>query len=554
MALKAVFQDAARRLGPIFLLGIAANALTLSYPFLLKTVMERLDANGLSGGGLVPLICLVTVLGFGVGASRDYAIGKLAARFDRKLSRLLLDKVIALPYLDLRARTTGEWLINLKRVEDLKWVFGQIGSHALFDLLLVVGYLGFLFYYQPSIALLYCGLAISMVSLMRAMSVRVCNLIEEGYFHKAQAETQVAECLRYPLSVRLYRLGGWIAGRWSPPQQSAVEAFRKSDAWGALSFSIFELARQSSPLLILAWKLPQVGHGEMTLGTAVATSTVFSLALEPFLRLSSFTAQLGKSLQGYRALDAILRLPERSAGIAPSPSGAVAVEARKLSFAYPPGNPTLHGIDFRVEAGECIGISGRSGCGKTTLFHLVAGLLAPGAGELRVQGSVGFVPQNSEIFTGTILENIALGDPTPDAARALHCAELASATEFVVQQPQGLDTRIGEGGGSLSRGQSQRIMLARALYWEPTILILDEPTSALDTVTEKALFRSFEKIRKGRTVVMAAHRLETLAVCDRILVMANGRIVQSGAHRELLSDDGAYSRLWEARFAGLSPN
>jgi ATP-binding cassette subfamily B protein len=223
------------------------------------------------------------------------------------------------------------------------------------------------------------------------------------------------------------------------------------------------------------------------------------------------------------------------------------------------GNETpyvLANLSFDIKPGELVAIVGRSGSGKTTLAKLLVGFHAPTEGKLTVDGyglgvidkeyyraQVGYVMQSNLLFSGTIAENIAAGDESPDRRRIEEVAKMADAHAFIAKLPLGYDQVVGERGVGLSGGQVQRLCIARALYHDPRLLVFDEATSALDTQSESNILSNMHDILKGRTAVVIAHRLSTIMRADKILVLYDGAIVEQGRHEELLDRKGMYYQL-----------
>lgn len=225
-------------------------------------------------------------------------------------------------------------------------------------------------------------------------------------------------------------------------------------------------------------------------------------------------------------------------------AGQPLIELANVSYRYPGTvRDTLHGVSFTLMAGSTLGLVGASGCGKTTLLDVILGLLPPTAGSVLAAGKsiypdpgawqrqIGYIPQSIYLTDDTIRRNVAFGLPDGDIAdeQVWQALEMAQLREFVLSLPEGLDTRVGERGVRLSGGQRQRIGIARALYHAPAILVLDEATSALDNATEDEFMKAIYALRTSRTIIIVAHRLSTVEYCDRILTLAEGRVVASQA-------------------------
>jgi ATP-binding cassette subfamily B protein len=237
-------------------------------------------------------------------------------------------------------------------------------------------------------------------------------------------------------------------------------------------------------------------------------------------------------------------------------TGAFAFE--KVSYTYPSAKtPAIDDVSFTIREGECVAFVGGSGAGKSTILNLIIGFRRPVRGRILLDGadmetldlrtyrkSLAVVTQQTILFSGAIRDNITYGQGKVDDRKVQEAIDMANAAEFISRFPGGLKTIIGEGGKTLSGGQMQRVAIARALIRDPRVIILDEATSSLDVISEFQVQQAIERLIKGRTTFIVAHRLSTIRIADRIVVMKNGRCEEMGTHDELLAKKGEFFHLW----------
>jgi ABC-type multidrug transport system fused ATPase/permease subunit len=299
-------------------------------------------------------------------------------------------------------------------------------------------------------------------------------------------------------------------------------------------------------------------------GELVSFMTAFLLAYEPAKRIARLNIDLHNALTGVQVLFDVLDLPDRQPA-QPKPDVQVArgrIEFDQVLFAYRAGSPVLQRMSFAAQPGEVTAFVGPSGGGKSTIFNLVLSLYTPDGGAIRLDGQdyssvseesirrrISFVGQDVFLFHGTIRYNIGLGRPDATEAEIIAAARAAHADEFISQFAAGYDTMVGEQGAQLSGGQRQRVAIARALIRNAPIILLDEPTAALDTESERFVQDAMGKLIKGRTTLVIAHRLHTIAQADMIHVVEKGVIVESGRHAELLAHSGRYAHFHRMRFS-----
>jgi subfamily B ATP-binding cassette protein HlyB/CyaB len=303
--------------------------------------------------------------------------------------------------------------------------------------------------------------------------------------------------------------------------------------------------------------------GDLTVGGLIAFNMLSGRVNAPILKLSSLWQDFTQMKVSIKRLGDIMDAPSEPA-FRPSRSTPPDVQGRvtfeHVGFRYSPKAPeVLTDLSFEIQPGEVIGVVGVSGAGKTTLMRLIQRLYTPESGRILIDGmdlnlvdtswlrrQMGVVGQDTLLFNRSVRENIALADASLNMEAVMNAAKLAGAHDFILQLPEGYDTVIGERGSKLSGGQRARIAIARALATNPKLLLLDEATASLDYESERLIHDNMASIAKGRTVVIVAHRLSTLRLADRILVLDGGRLIETGNHPKLMTQQGRYASLYKA--------
>lgn len=304
--------------------------------------------------------------------------------------------------------------------------------------------------------------------------------------------------------------------------------------------------------------------GLMTVGGLSAILSYATQYAKPFNEISGVIAELQNAIVcAQRIFELIDEEPEPSdAGLEELSEIKGNVEIKNVFFSYSPDRPLIRNFNLKVEPGQRIAIVGPTGCGKTTLINLLMRFYDVQSGEITVEGrniadvtrkslrkGYGMVLQDTWLRTGTIRDNIVIGKPDATDDEIIAAAKATHAHSFIKRLPQGYDTPVGEDGGGLSVGQKQLLCITRVMLSAPPMLILDEATSSIDTKTELRVQRAFEKLMKGKTSFIVAHRLSTIMSADCILVMRDGNVIEQGTHSELMSKNGFYAELYNSQFA-----
>jgi len=352
-------------------------------------------------------------------------------------------------------------------------------------------------------------------------------------------------------------------------------------AWlKALQFPVVGFLYASSVIFLLVLGGWQISQRNLTGSEFVSYLAAVGFLIDP---IAHVTDNYNEFKQGEASVDRIFELFAIQPAVVEQPTALTLppvtgkVEYQNISFSYPaslkvglatdselePPAPVLHQLNVLIYPGEMVALVGASGAGKTTLVNLLPRFYDPQAGQILVDGvdirtvtlaslrhQIGIVPQETILFSGTIAQNIAFGQPQFDLATVEAAAKIANAHQFIRQFSQGYHTWVGERGVNLSGGQKQRLAIARAVLLNPRILILDEATSALDSESESLVQEALERLMQDRTVLIIAHRLATVRKANRILVLEKGEVVESGNHTELLGQGGRYARFYAQQFHG----
>jgi len=314
-------------------------------------------------------------------------------------------------------------------------------------------------------------------------------------------------------------------------------------------------------------------RSSISLGDFVAFTQYLSMLVWPMISLGWAVnlLQRGKASLG-RINQMFAETPEIMSPIKPRSLGGTRISIRDLTFAYPTAEgrsdtPALSDLQLTIEQGTSLGIVGLTGSGKSTLAHLIPRVFDPPVGTVciggidirdidiaKLRGSIGFVPQDPFLFSATIAENIAFGNPTANDDQVREAARLAGIHDEILEFPQGYETTVGERGISLSGGQKQRVAIARALLLDPQIVVFDDPLSAVDAEREEFILNSLREFFHERTSIIVAHRLSAVMNADRTIVLDKGRIVEQGTHAELIAHGGIYSRIWQLQQAEKQVN
>ncbi|MBF0094098.1 MAG: type I secretion system permease/ATPase [Alphaproteobacteria bacterium] len=553
-------------LGEVLIASFFLQLLTLVTPLFFQVLIDKvLVHRGLSTLDVLMVgLGVLSVFEVVLGGLRTYIFAHTTNRIDVELGARLFHHLLALPLAYFETRRVGDSVARVRELETIRQFLTSSALTLVIDLVFTSVFLAVMFSYSVTLTWIVVGAFPFYIALSWVITPMFRERLDEKFRCGAENQSFLVENVTGVATLKAMALEPQMQRRWEESLAAYVSASFASGNLGNWANQIATLVNKVTVVATLFFGARLVITNDLSVGELVAFNMLAGNVSAPVLRL----AQLWQEFQQVRVSvdrlgDILNTAPEfltagqgAGASVTPPPIHGD-IRFQNVTFRYRIDvAPVLSDLSLSISAGQVIGIVGPSGSGKSTLAKLMQRLYVPESGNVFVDGvdimladpawlrrQIGVVLQDNILFNRSVRDNIALADPTMAMERVIAAAQLAGAHDFILGLPSGYDTVIGERGTALSGGQRQRIAIARAIITDPRILIFDEATSALDYESESIIRANMKRMASGRTVILIAHRLSTVASADRIITIERGRIVEDGTHEQLVRAGGRYASL-----------
>ncbi len=534
------------------------NLLGLATPLFIQTIVDTVVVHkdvsllNMMLGGMV----LVTIFTTLTRVIQRLLLAHTTARVDMVLMSEFYRHILSLPLSFFLTRNKGEILARFGENTKIRAMITGSTVTIILNTLMLIVYFLMMFGYSSKLTIIVIIFIPGYIGLILFFTPRIKAISQKIFLTNTKAQSFLIESLNGIETIKATANEYMARARWENAFVENVNNGFQQAKLVLISNSLHGLLSLASNVIILWLGATQVINGMMTIGELMGFNMLVNLVMAPVQQMVQLWNQLQEIRISIDRVSDVLNVnPEQEPISTPEKMPIVLkkcqgkIDFSKVNFSYMIGskeNLVMKDFNLTIESGQNVAFVGPSGCGKSTIAKMILGFNIPKTGECRIDGksivdldlltlrrNIGIVLQDSFLIAGTVAQNIALGDPEPDMQSVKNAAKLAGIDSEILKWPLGYQTSIGEKGMGISGGQRQRVCIARALYWQPKILIFDEATSALDNESEKIIQGNMNKILKGRTSITIAHRLSTILDADMICYINQGKVLEKGTHQKL---------------------
>ncbi|QOV32408.1 type I secretion system permease/ATPase [Vibrio diabolicus] len=544
---KRIYRD-------VLIASLLINLFAVAAPLFTRLVYDKVVPN-LAFETLWVLasgIFVVFLFDFILKSLRNYFIDVAGKKSDILISSKLFSKVMGIR-MESKPPSVGAFARHLQEFESIREFFTSATVSALIDLPFAILFLVIIWLMAGD--LVYVPMVGVVILIVHSLLIQgpLRRSIEEGSRLASQKYANLIESLAGLETVKMLSAQSQFQYRWE-------EAVAHMANWNIKSRRITDsiqnaagFVQQSSNVGMIILGVYLIAEGELTMGGLIAATMLSGRAIGPLVQLSLLSTRYNQAKSSMTIINQVMEMPdeqEEGKRYIHRPIIQGKIEIDRVTFHYPDSPvASIRNISLTINPGEKVAIIGRIGSGKTTLERLIMGLYKPTEGHVRiddtdiaqlhhvdVRRNIGCVPQDSNLFFGSIRDNITLGRPLTDDRDVLDAANRAGVTAFTQSDPAGLERQVGEGGAMLSGGQRQSVTIARAFLGRPPVLLMDEPTSAMDNRSEMHIKHQLSQLKPSETLILITHKTSMLDIVDRVIVMEKGSIIADGPKAQVLND------------------
>ena len=557
-------QKYKRVLIEVFIASFFVQLFQLANPLMIQVIIDKVISQNSPDTlwWLVGFLVIINIFEAFLTTLRTYLFVDTTNRIDLSLGSEIIDHLLRLPLRYFERRPVGEISTRINELERIRQFLTGTALTVVLDCIFSVLYVVVMFLYSPLLTAVSLAIIPVFIGLTLIFSPTIRRQLRTKAERNAETQSYLVEVLTGIQTVKAQNIELRSRWKWQERYARYISTGFKTVITSTLAKSASDFLNKLSRVIIIGMGAYLVLEGKLTLGQLIAFRIIAGYVTSPVMRLATLWQNFQETALSLERLSDIVDHPEEGEedrNNIPMPAVKGRVKYDNLSFRFKKSGPLqLKNVTTEFVPGTFVAIVGESGAGKSTMTKLLSRLYEPEGGRILIDGydinrvelyslrrQIGVVPQDTLLFEGTILDNIALTNPDATTEEIIAAAQIAAAHDFIMTLPNGYNTRVGERGSSLSGGQRQRIAIARTILQAPAMMVLDEATSALDFSTEQEVSRNLKEALKGRTVFFITHRLGTIKNADTIVMMDSGSIVERGTHEELMALKGRYCYLYQ---------